>query len=350
MWSTLSIISILSLIYKVSCQDGDCTTNPNGLLSCGPYFYPTGDQSQDNSFINFGEENATHFYLNMVVTGDNWLGFAFGNSHYPDGCTPDATCSGTVGLSGCVYPDTADVGCETVGADAIIFGNYGGELDLAIQEWTLDGWSTGSLHSAQDLSLIQPVFSQNVVLDGSRVWQYSVNSLRPYDPRGDPWYDIFSYALPYPLGGDFCWLWAMGSSISFPSDPDTYGYQCIDFGGTTLGPTPSPSYGPTPGPTEDPTIKPTKAPTVRGATAKPTDSPTKEPTLTPTDPTPGPSRDPTPSPTPGPTVQEGDPTKAPTLKPTPAPSEIPTKEPTARPSEAPTRPGETKKPTPSVRL
>ena len=131
----------------------------------------------------------------MFVATDNWFGFGFANSHYPDGCSSHAVCSGTVGDSGCVYPDTADVGCETSGVDAIIFGDYGGSLGVAVQEWTLNGWTSGSLHSAQDVSLVAPIHQHGN--------QYSMYSIRPYDPSDAPWYDLYSYGLPYPLGIDF---------------------------------------------------------------------------------------------------------------------------------------------------
>ena len=169
MWTIF--ISILSLISY---------TNGQGA-SFGPYSYPTGDLDLDgNTFITFGEFNASHFYLNMNIEGDMWMGFAFADSHYPDGCKPTSGCSVTVGDSGCT--GVADTGCRMVGTDAIIFGNYGGTVDLAVKEWTLGNHSMGTMHASQDLGAY-------TALQSGSTLRYSATIRRPYNPSnyGDRW-------------------------------------------------------------------------------------------------------------------------------------------------------------------
>ena len=228
----------------------------------GPYYYPTGDSSVDTTFLVFGEYNSTHFYMSMTVTGESWFGFGFAQS---TGCTVNSGCAGTVSaLVGCTDGATVSGDCTMTGTDAMVFGNYGGAVNLAVQEYNLGNHDVGYLHAKQDIGYLDDIGIQ--YLPSLGVNEYSVYLVRPYNPEN--YGDRNSYKLPYPLGGDFCWLWAVGDGLTYPPSAThtNQGYQCVDFGGTTDAPTPSPSYGPSPGPTNDPTVKPTKAPTIQGMT------------------------------------------------------------------------------------
>ena len=175
----------------------------------GPYYYPTGDSDNFQAFITFGEFNASHFFLGINVYGDYWFGFGFASSHYPDGCTPNSGCSTAVDpLVGCT--GTATTGCKMDGTDAIIFGNYGGNVLYAAREWTLGDHVAGFQHGSQDLG------SPDTGIDGVNrqyvsngdYWISTINVRRPYDPF--LYGDRYSYTITYPLAGDFCWLWALG--------------------------------------------------------------------------------------------------------------------------------------------
>ena len=283
----------------------------------GPYYYPTGDANVDNTFLIIGEWNSTHLYFALTVTGDSWFGFAFAQSA---GCNPTNIAS-----------------CTTDNQDAFVFGSLGGAEPLEVKEYTLSSdWTAAIRQIMQNLELIDDIRTE--VRSG--VFEYSLYFTRPYNPSA--YGDRNSYTLPYPLAGNFCWLWAMGTTLEYPVSPVEYqGYQCINFGGTTNAPTPSPSYGPTTKPTLDPTPKPSKSPLTSSDTAHPSRSPTKEPTKQPTDSSSTPTSSPTMKPTPGPTVQKGSPTRTPTKKPTPSPSQYPTKAPTPEPTHSPVRPGAT---------
>ena len=148
----------------------------------GPYYYPTGDSNIDDTFIVFGEYNATHFYMSITVTGSSWVGFGFAQS---SGCTPSSST------------------CLTQGTDAIIFANYGGSTSLTAQEWTLGAtWWQGSLHSKQDITLLAGVTTEYIPAAGE--FEYSIYLIRPYNPLA--YGDRTGYVLSYPLAGDFCWL------------------------------------------------------------------------------------------------------------------------------------------------
>ena len=313
----LSLI-IASLIGIGSCQ----------FQTFGAYYYPSGDSQNDETFLIFGGWNSTHIFFSLTVTGDQWFGMAFAQSM---GCTP-------------ANIDT----CSIFNQDAWIFYSKAPnppENPLDVKECRMgNDWLTCNEHAKQDLELLDEIRTYSF---GNGVFQYSLYFARPYNPTA--YGDRSGYALPYPLAGDFCWLWAMGDGLLYPNNVvDQQGYQCIEFGGTTAAPTPSPSYGPTMRPTVDPTLKPTNSPTEPGATARPSVSPTMRPTLDPTDATPEPTDNPTKSPTPSPTVQANSPSASPTKKPTPSPSLQPTLAPTPEPSKPPTRPGETPDPTGDV--
>eukprot|EP01084_Bolivina_argentea_P236302 397364_1 len=268
----------------------------------GPFYYPTGADT-DPIFITFGEYNTTHFYVNMFITGDHWFGFAFASG------------------SGCTLSSTM---CSMVNSDAIIFGNYG---TLTALEFELGN------HSVTRQTFIPETQAYSQYNTALGIYEYSASIRRPYDPSQYGFTN--NYKITYPFAGNFCWLWAQGSEISISSsDPSTAshinkGHQCVNFGGITNDPTPTPSYTPTPRPSLTPTIKPSQHPSIIGDTAYPTGDPTKEPTNSPTK---IPTYIPTASPTPGPTVQLGAPTKGPTRKPTPLPTSEPTKYPTKYPT------------------
>eukprot|EP01083_Nonionella_stella_P002906 8314_1 len=296
----------------------------------GPFFFPTGETS-DPIYIIFGEHNTTHFFLNMFVTGAYWFGFGFASG---------STCTAQLAEAN---------QCYMKHTEALIFGEYS-ISGLTAKEYILG--TTASPHLPQIDS------EQGYLGVGDVIQQcfggtcdYTVRIKRPYDPNA--YGDRDAYRITYPLAGSFCFLWAQGNGIFFnESDPSSSshlnkGVKCIDLGGTTSVPTPSPSYNPIPNPTIDPTPKPTRYPSVQGDTARPTIGPTTAPTA---DPVNAPSVDPTQSPTPGPTVQAGVPTKSPTFKPTIAPTDEPTSIPTPEPSKSPTKRGNTRSPTrePSV--
>eukprot|EP01083_Nonionella_stella_P288993 983509_1 len=294
----------------------------------GPFFFPTGETS-DPIYIIFGEHNTTHFFLNMFVTGAYWFGFGFASG---SGCT-----NASAEADECYMKDT----------EALVFGDYASAdptKRFTAKEFILG--KTDFPHSPEQ------EISQNY-LEVDEVTQqcfggtcdYTVRIRRPYDPSA--YGDRNAYQITYPLAGSFCFLWAQGNGIFFSpsSTHENNGAKCIAFGGTTVAPTPTPSYNPIPNPTIDPTPKPTGNPSVQGDTGTPTTDPTTAPTTDPTDISNAPSVDPTQSPTPGPTVEAGVPTKSPTLKPTTAPTDEPTSNPTPLPSESPTKTGDTRPPT-----
>eukprot|EP01084_Bolivina_argentea_P161150 280565_1 len=206
--------------------------------------------------------------------------------------------------------------------DAIIFGDYGGSDSLTVKEYILGNHTSPTLQRTQNIG--SDVSSQ--LFDGVR--DFTVRVKRPYDPS--MYGNRNGYVINSPLAGSFCWLWAQGDGIFFgPSAGHlNRGSECVDMGGTTVAPTPSPSYAPSAKPT---TAKPSKPPSVLGDTEYPTPDPTKAPTSVPSEVTGAPSTDPIVSPTPGPTVVAGVPTRGPTHRPSPSPTD----EPTGRPTKSP---------------
>jgi len=295
------MFTFLTLLWVIQVHIGqsldDKCSYQNGLLQCGPFYYPDDYGNATEGVISISalrEVNSTHFGLTLVITGSYWFGFGFAQS----------------GDSGCTLNST-DGECTMSGVDAIIFGDYGGDVEMAALEWTLGNNSNGLLHSSQDVSI-------EYLYEGNNVYQAVLT--RPYNPYD--YGDRDSYAITYPMAGTFCWLWAQGDGLSVSSTNAWVqsldsGHRCLDLGGNTSAPTPSPSYGPSDMPTTSPTPKPSKAPTVYGDTASPTQSPTGNPTE---------------SPTYKPTVVAGEPTGAPTPEPTPFPTEQPSKEPTKSPT------------------
>eukprot|EP01083_Nonionella_stella_P002907 8315_1 len=230
-------------------------------LFYGPYFFPTGDTS-DPIYINFGEHNTTHAFFNMFVTGDYWFGFGFASG---SGCTAESAL-----VNECYMKDT----------EALVFGDYASAdptKRFTAKEYILG--TTAYPHSPEQ------EISQNY-LEVDEVTQqcfggtcdYTVRIRRPYDPSA--YGDRNAYQITYPLAGSFCFLWAQGDGIFFSpsSTHENNGAKCIAFGGTTVAPTPTPSYNPIPNPTIDPTPKPTRYPSVQGDTARPTIDPTVSPT------------------------------------------------------------------------
>ena len=205
-------ISTDSPTINPSISPSENPTLAAGFQTYGPYYYPTGSNS-DPVVIQFGEVNSTHMFIDIFSNA--WFGFGFADSGISGECTPNSGCTENIGAAGCTGNGTAVTGCRMYGVDAVIFANFGGTLDLTVSQWTLGDNDSGNMALTQELEIVS---------EYSAGGTYQVRFHRAFTPA-----DRFAYPVPFPFDGDFCWLWAIGNDIAWSSTKHAYrGYQCID--------------------------------------------------------------------------------------------------------------------------
>jgi len=297
---------------------------PPGFFNTGGRYNPSTDSWTATSTINAPEARG---YYTAVWTGSEmivWGGYPYTNTggRYEPGTDSWSATSLTNAPEARGYHTAVWTGSQMIvwgGSNGSNDVNTGGRYNPGTDSWT----ATSTIGAASGRAVHRAVWtgSEMIVWGGTDDNINGLNTGGRYNPDTNSW--TATSITGAPTGRWFStavWtdsemiVWG-GRELLGPTELQTGGRYCAQFGEPTPSPTATPTSTPTPTPTATVTATATFTPT---PTATHTSTPTPTATHTPT-PTPTATRTPTPTPT-----ATHTPTPTPTFTPRPTPTPTPT--------------------------